>query len=218
MVNEIDKEGLTFKTQGDTERLQARTVLWAGGVAASPLGKTLADRTQAETDRGGRIKVSPQLTIPGFPNIYVVGDLALSLDKSGKPLPGVAQVAIQQGSFAAKTIVRTLQGKRELPPFKYLDKGSLAVIGRWAAVADIFSVHLSGIIAWLVWATVHLMYLVQFQSRVLVFIHWAFQDLTFSRGARLITMTSTTELDFDREVASGEKTQATVKASAQSAR
>ncbi len=218
LVNEIDKEGLTFKTQGDTERLQARTVLWAGGVAASPLGKTLADRTQAETDRGGRIKVSPQLTIPGFPNIYVVGDLALSLDKSGKPLPGVAQVAIQQGSFAAKTIVRTLQGKRELPPFKYLDKGSLAVIGRWAAVADIFSVHLSGIIAWLVWATVHLMYLVQFQSRVLVFIHWAFQDLTFSRGARLITMTSTTELDFDREVASGEKTQATVKASAQSAR
>ena len=218
LVNEIDKEGLTFKTQCGTERLPARTVLWAGGVAASPLGKTLADRTQAETDRGGRIKVSPQLTIPGYPDIYVVGDLALSLDKSGKPLPGVAQVAIQQGAFAAKTIVRKQQGKQELPAFKYLDKGTLAVIGRWAAVANIFSVHLSGIIAWLVWATVHLMYLVQFQSRVLVFIHWAFQDLTFSRGARLITMTSTTELNFDQEVASGEKTQATAKASAQSAR
>jgi len=218
LVNEIDKEGLTFKTDCGTQRLQARTVLWAGGVAASPLGKKLADRTQAETDRGGRIRVSPQLTIPGHPDIYVVGDLALSLDQSGKPLPGVAQVAMQQGAFAAKTIVRKLRGKGDLPPFKYLDKGSLAVIGRWSAVANIFGVHISGLFAWLVWATVHLMYLVQFQSRVLVFVHWAFQDLTFSRGARLITLTSTSELNFDQEVASGEKTQATVNSTAQSAR
>jgi NADH dehydrogenase len=205
MVNEIDKEGLTFQTHGGTDRLQARTVLWAGGVAASPLGKTLADRTQAETDKDGRIRVSPQLTIPDYPDIYVVGDLALSIDQSGKPLPGVAQVAMQQGAFAAKTIVRNLAGKKDHPAFRYLDKGSLAVIGRWAAVANIFNVHISGLIAWLVWATIHLMYLVQFQSRVLVFVHWAFQDLTFSRGARLITQTSMSEFNFEKEIASSEK-------------
>jgi NADH:ubiquinone reductase (H+-translocating) len=134
----------------------------------------------------------------------VVGDLALALGPNGKPLPGVAQVAMQQGTYAAKAIVRKVQGAKELKPFKYFDKGDLAVIGRWAAVANIFGLHLSGLPAWLVWAFIHLMYIVQFQSRVLVFIQWAIQDLTFSRGARLITGPAATDFDFNQEMASQE--------------
>jgi NADH dehydrogenase len=210
MVQEIDKEGLNFHTSDGDHRLEARTVLWAGGVKVSALGKTVAERTGAETDKTGKIKVSPQMTLANYPDIYVIGDLALSLDANGKPLPGVAQVAMQQGAFSAKSIVKKLHGEKDLPPFKYFDKGSLAVIGRWAAVADIFGFRISGLIAWLVWACVHLMYLVQFQSRVLVFIHWAFQDLTFSRGARLITVSPFSDFDFHQEVASGEEKNAGV--------
>ncbi len=205
LVQEIDKEGLNFHTSEGDHRLEARTVLWAGGVKVSALGKTLAERIGAETDKLGRLKVGPQLTVANFPDIYVIGDLALSLDSKGKPLPGVAQLAMQQGAYAARVIVKKLRGEKDLPPFKYFDKGNLAVIGRWAAVADIFGAHISGIIAWLVWATIHLMYLVQFQSRVLVFIHWAFQDLTFSRGARLITVYPISDFDFHQEVASGDE-------------
>ena len=208
MVKEIDKEGLTFQTHNGTKRLAARTVLWAGGVSASALGKTLANRTVAETDRIGRIKVDAQLTLANYPDIYVIGDLALSLDADAKPLPGVAQVAMQQGTYAAKAIVRKLQGEKEIAPFRYVDKGSLAVIGRWAAVANIFGFHITGLAAWLVWAFVHLMNLVQFRSRILVFVHWAFQDLTFSRGARLITQSPTSEFNFDEEVASAGKDRA----------
>ncbi len=204
LVREIDKEGLNFQTSEGDHRLEARTVLWAGGVKVSALGKTLAERIAAETDKLGRLKVGPQLTVVNSPDIYVIGDLALSLDSSGKPIPGVAQLAMQQGAYTARVIVKKLRGEKDLPPFKYFDKGNLAVIGRWAAVADIFGAHISGILAWLVWATVHLMYLVQFQSRVLVFIHWAFQDLTFSRGARLITVYPISDFDFHQEVASGE--------------
>jgi len=119
-------------------------------VTASALGRTLASRTQAETDRGGRIKVNPDLTVPHYPDIYVVGDLALALGPPGKPLPGVAQVAMQQGTYAAKAIMRKAQGAKPPPPFKYFDKGDMAVIGRWAAVANIFGVHVSGFAAWLV--------------------------------------------------------------------
>jgi NADH dehydrogenase len=158
-----------------------------------------------ETNKGGQIKVGPNLAIAGYPDIYVVGDLALSVDANGKPLPGVAQVAMQQGAYAATAIVRKLQGEKDLPPFKYFDKGSLAVIGRWAAVADAFGIHLSGFLAWFVWAFIHLLYLVQFQSRILVLIQWAFQDLTFSRGARLITGDAATDFNFNQEMASVEK-------------
>jgi len=114
-------------------------------------------------------------------------------------------VAMQQGTYAAQAIVRKLQGATEITPFRYLDKGELAVIGRWAAVANIFGVHVSGFVAWLVWAFVHLMYLVQFQSRILVFIQWAIQDLTFSRGARLITGSAATDFDFNKEMISQER-------------
>jgi NADH dehydrogenase len=205
MVKEIDSEGLTFQTPDGKGRLEARTILWAGGVTVSALGRTLANRTHAETDRGGRIKVGPDLTVTNHPDFYVIGDLALSLDSHGKPLPGVAQVAMQQGTYAAKAIARSVQGKEKLPPFKYFDKGNIAVIGRWAAVADMFRLHISGLAAWLVWAFIHLMYLVQFQSRVLVFVHWAFQDLTFSRGARLITQTAASDVNLDKVLASDEQ-------------
>jgi NADH dehydrogenase len=202
MVKDIDNAGVTFQGADGTERLDARTVIWAGGVTASALGRTLAKRTQAETDKGGRIKVGPDLTVAGFPDVYVVGDLALSIDaRTGKPLGGVAQVAMQQGTYAAKDIVRKLQGKPALPPFQYFDKGSLAVIGRWSAVANAFGVRLWGLPAWIVWAFIHLLYLVQFQSRIHVFIQWAIQDLTFSRGARLITGAAGSDFNFDNAVA-----------------
>jgi NADH:ubiquinone reductase (H+-translocating) len=206
MVKEIDRGGVTVQGPEGTYRLDAKTVIWAGGVKVSALGETLARRTKAETDRGGRIKVGPQLSIAGYPDVYVVGDLALSIAADGKPLAGVAQVAMQQGAYAAKNIARNIQGKKQLPPFKYFDKGNLAVIGRWAAVANVFGVKLSGLPAWLVWAFIHLMYIVQFQSRILVFIQWAFQDLTFSRGARLITGAAVTDFNYNNELASATHT------------
>jgi len=201
MVKQVDKEGLTIDSGGRTDSIAAKTVVWAGGITASPLGKMLASHTKAESDKGGRVKVRPDLTIPGYLDIYVVGDLASAMDKKGKPLPGVAQVAMQGGAYAAKAILRKVKGQRELPPFHYFDKGSLAVIGRAAAVADVFGVHLSGLIAWLVWAFIHITYLVTFQSRVLVFFQWAIQDLTFSRGARLITGAAPTDFNFSEELA-----------------
>jgi NADH:ubiquinone reductase (H+-translocating) len=201
MVKGIDREGVTI-AQGSTEtRLDARTVIWAGGVAAPSFAKGLAKSAGAETDKSGKIKVEPDLTLPCFRNIFVIGDLAISLDRSGKPLPGVAQVAMQGGAYAAKSIVERIKTGKGLPPFKYFDKGSLAVIGRAAAVANAFGVRLSGLPAWLVWAFVHLMYIVEFRNKVLVFIQWAFQDLTFNSGARLITGSSTTDFDFNKEMA-----------------
>ena len=176
------------------ERLAARTILWAAGVVASDFGARLAARTRAETDKAGRIRVNADLTIPGYPNIYVVGDLALARRPDGRQLPGVAQVAMQGGGYAAKAIIKRLKGAVELPPFRYFDKGDMAVIGRAAAVANIFGFHISGWPAWIMWLFIHLMYLVQFQSRILVFIQWGFQYLTFSRGARLITGTADSDL------------------------
>jgi NADH dehydrogenase len=205
MVKDVDKDGVTIESSDGVARLDAKTVLWAGGVTGTSLSKTLAQRTKAETNRGGQIKVGPQLTIAGFPDIYIVGDLALSIDAHGKPLPGVAQVAMQQGTYAAKSIVRKVKGEKELPPFSYFDKGNLAVIGRWAAVADAFGVHLYGFVAWFIWAFIHLFYIVQFQSRILVFVQWALQDLTFSRGARLITWNAPTDFNFNQEMASAGK-------------
>ena len=188
-VTAVDAESVTFKSkQGTAERLRTKTVLWAGGITASALGRKLAARTHAETDRSGHIKVNPDLTIPGYPDIYVVGDLALAQRPDGRQLPGVAQVAMQQGSYAAKTIVARLRGVRDPAPFRYFDQGDIAVIGRAAAVANLFgAIHLWGFPAWLVWLFIHLMYLVEFRNRVLVFIQWGFQYLSFSRGARLIT-------------------------------
>jgi len=200
MVKHVDEDGLTIESDNRSDSIAAKTVVWAGGITASPLGKILASHTKAETDKGGRVKVKPDLTIPSYPDIYVVGDLASAMDENGKPLPGLAQVAMQGGAYAAKAILRKVKGQAEPPPFRYFDKGSLAVIGRATAVADVFGAHLSGFVAWLVWVFIHLMYLVTFQSRVLVFIQWAIQNLTFSRGARLITGEAPTDFNFSKEL------------------
>lgn len=193
LVTGIDADGVTYKSGEESKRLLAKTVLWAGGVTTNAFGRKLGERTRAETDRSGRIKVNPDLTVPGYPDIFIVGDLALSLGEDGKPLPGVAQVAIQGGAYAAKTIRAREKGEKEAKPFHYFNKGDMAVIGRAAAIANIFGFHLAGLFAWLTWLFVHLIYIVEFQSRVLVFIQWGFEYLTFSRGARLITGVAATD-------------------------
>jgi NADH dehydrogenase len=186
-VTDIDERGLNFKHENSTVRLDAKSILWTGGVKATSFGHCVAQRTSAVTEKNGKIRVLADLTIPNFPDIFIVGDLAYVVEKDGKPVPGVAQPAIQEGRYAAKVILARLQGAPKPKPFHYFDKGDLAVIGRAAAVANIFGVHISGVLAWLTWLFVHLMYIVEFQSRVLVFIQWGFEYLTFSRGARIIT-------------------------------
>jgi NADH dehydrogenase len=184
-VTGVDPMGVTVKTATGAERIAARTIIWSAGVQASPFGRTLQQRAGAQLDRGGRVVVNPDCSVPGHPEIFVIGDLA-HFEQDGKPLPGVAQVAMQQGGYVAKLIVKRLRGET-LPAFRYFDKGNLAVIGRAAAVAQIGRLHISGLLAWLTWLFVHLMYLVEFSNRVLVFVHWGFLYLTFNRGARLIT-------------------------------
>jgi NADH dehydrogenase len=200
MVQHVDNDGLMFASNGQADTIAAKTVIWGGGITASPLGKILATRTKAATDKAGKIKVRPNLTVEDYPDVYVVGDLALSADEHGKTLPGLAQVAMQGGDYAAKAILRRVKGQPELSPFRYFDKGSLAVIGRACAVANTFGMHLSGFVAWLVWVFIHLTYLVTFQNRLQVFIQWAIQDITFNRGARLITGFAPTDFNFNREV------------------
>jgi NADH:ubiquinone reductase (H+-translocating) len=179
-------------------RLPATVVLWAAGVAASPLGKSLG----VPVDRAGRVLVQPDLSIPGHSEVFVIGDLAALKDEQGKMLPGVAPVAIQEGRFVAKLIreelgragarpfARSLREGGDIdvrPPFHYWDKGSLATIGRAAAVAEFGRIHISGFIAWLSWLFVHILFLIGFRNRLLVFIQWAWSYVTYERGARLIT-------------------------------
>lgn len=190
----VDSTGVAIQTTaGLDEHIAARTVIWAAGVAVSDFGRVLAQRTGAETDRGGRIKVTPNLAIPTHPDIFVVGDLAYSTGEDGKPLPGVAQVAMQGGVYVAKAITERLKG-RPLQPFKYFNKGDMAVIGRGAAVANTFGLHLSGLAAWLAWLFIHLLYLVEFQSRVVVLVQWGFLYLSHSRSALLITGHTATDI------------------------
>ena len=186
-VTDIDSQGLNFKHGDTTTRLQAKTILWTGGVVVTSFGRRLAERTSAPTDESGKIKVRSDLTIPNFPDIFVAGDLAHVEAKDGTPVPGVAQPAIQEGRYAAKVILARLKGQPKPDPFHYFNKGDMAVIGRAAAVANIFGVHVAGVMAWLIWLFIHLMYIVEFQSRIQVFIQWGFEYLTFSRAARLIT-------------------------------
>lgn len=181
----IDADGVTLETPSGQDRIQAKTVLWAAGVAPSSFGKVLAQRAGAPLDKQGHILVDAQLNVPNHPEIFVIGDLA-HVDQNGKELPGVAPVAIQQGNSAARTVMNRLRN-RPVKPFRYFNKGSLAVIGRRAGVADFGALRFHGVIAWLLWLFVHLMYLVQFRSRLIVFIRWGFQYVTFDRGARLIT-------------------------------
>ncbi len=185
----VDADGVTLRTPNGEERVAAKTVLWGAGVKASPFGKILGDQAGAPLDKGGRVLVNPDLTVGQHPEIFVVGDLA-AMTQDGVPLPGVAPTAMQQGKYAATVIKARLAKSPAPPPFRYFDKGSLAVIGRSAAIAyfeKFGQLKFSGFFAWLLWLFVHLMYIVEFQARILVFIRWGFNYLTFQRGARLIT-------------------------------
>jgi NADH dehydrogenase len=176
-VTKIDDEGVAI---GD-ERIASKTVLWAAGVAASPLGKSLG----VPLDRAGRVIVEPDLSIPGHPEVFVLGDLmALTID--GKPVPGVAPAAMQGARYAADAIARTMRGEARAP-FRYVDKGSLATIGRAAAVADFGRFKLSGFVSWLAWFFIHIFFLIGFRNRFLVMFEWALSYLTYERGSRLIT-------------------------------
>ncbi len=178
LVTNIDERGVT----AGGEFLPARTVMWAAGVQASPLAKSLG----TELDRAGRVLISPDLTVPGHPEIMVIGDLAAGKDQHAKPLPGTAPVAMQEGAWAATNVTRMLGGQALLP-FRYVDRGNMATIGRNKAVADIRGFRLVGFFAWAAWALIHVFNLIGFRNRVNVSLHWIWSYLTYSRGARLIT-------------------------------
>jgi NADH dehydrogenase len=177
MVTNVDETGVRFQDH----HIEARTVLWAAGVAASPLARSLG----VPLDRAGRVRVLPDLSIPGHPETFVIGDLAI-VEQDGKPVPGLAAAAVQEGPHAARNIVRAVRG--EAPePFHYVDKGILATIGRKAAVASFGRVRLSGLVAWLTWLFVHIFLLIGFRNRFVVMFSWAWTYVTHQRGARLIT-------------------------------
>jgi NADH dehydrogenase len=185
-VTSLDENGVVVSQGGKDERIASKTVLWAAGVQASPLGQVLHDRAGAPLDKGGRVIVNPDLSIPDHPEILVIGDLANYSHQTGKPLPGVAQVAMQMGGYSAKLVQARLEG-HGIAPFRYFDKGNLAVIGRVAAVADLGKVHLWGWVAWMIWLFIHIAYLIGFDNRLVVMMEWAYNYFTFNRGARLIT-------------------------------
>lgn len=185
-VVDVTPEGATFTVHDRQEFMPARTVIWAAGVTGSPLGKTLAAAAQLELVRGGKLAVEPDCSLPGHPNIFVIGDMAHFQHGLEKPLPGVCQTAMQMGDYVGDLIQKRLKGRTK-PPFKYWDKGNMAVIGRKRAVAQVGSFEFTGYFAWLLWAFVHVLYLVNFQSRIIVAIRWGFDYFSFNRGARLIT-------------------------------
>lgn len=178
-VTAVDAAGVTM----ETARIEARTVIWAAGVAASPAGHWIG----ASCDRVGRVEVRPDLSVPGHPEIFAIGDTALVLDAAGKPLPGVAPVAKQQGHYVGKLIEARLNGRERLKPFHYRDYGNLATIGRKAAVVDFGWLRLRGFSAWLVWSAAHIYFLIGFRNRAIVALTWLWAYFTFQRGARLIT-------------------------------
>ena len=186
----IDEDSVTVAGAlgEESERFPAQTVVWAAGVVASEIASALAAQSGAALDRAGRVAVGPDLTLPGHPEVIALGDMVQVHDAEGRPLqlPGLAPVAMQQGRYAARAIGTRLRGE-EPPPFRYVDKGNLATIGRAKAVADIKGLQLSGFIAWLTWLFVHLFYLIGLQNRLLVFIRWTFSFVTRGRGARIIT-------------------------------
>jgi NADH dehydrogenase len=183
MVTNVDERGIELQYKdGRTEKIAAVTKIWAAGVQASQLTRTLAEQTGASLDRSGRIGVNPDLTLPGYPEVFVVGDM-IDLDH----LPGVAQVAIQGAKYAAKEITRRLAGKPPQKPFHYFDKGSLATISRFRAVALIGKLRLTGFIAWVLWLAVHLMYLTGFKNRITALLHWAVSFVGRGRSERTST-------------------------------
>jgi NADH dehydrogenase len=183
MVTDVDVDGIVVKDgDGQERRIHAATKIWAAGVQASPLGKLLGEQSGAEVDRAGRIAVRQDLTLPGHPEVHVVGDM-ISLDK----LPGVAQVAIQGGRFAADAITARIEGRPTAPEFHYHDKGSMATISRFSAVATIGKLRMSGFLAWMMWLVVHLAYIVGFRSRITTVLHWTVSFLGRGRSERVAT-------------------------------
>lgn len=185
-VVDITRDHVIVESDGQQEKIPTRTVVWAAGVQANPLARIIARETGAEIDRAGRVMVGPDGSIPGYPDIFVIGDMAHMVGADGKPLPGIAPVAIQQGKYVAKLICNR-RARQETPPFKYFDMGSMATIGRAAAVAQIRKWKFSGFLAWLFWLFVHLMNIVQFENRLLILFQWAWSYITYERTARLIT-------------------------------
>ncbi len=182
-VVEVDDRGLTVEDKTGTRvRIPARTIVWAAGVQPSSLGRSLAAQSGAETDRAGRVKVLPDCSLPGHPEVFVIGDMMTLND-----YPGVAQVAMQQGKYAADQIRRRLNRKPDQKPFHYFDKGSMATISRFRAVASIGPLRFGGFIAWLLWLAVHVMYLVGFKNRVTTVLHWAVSFLGRGRAQRTTT-------------------------------
>lgn len=177
-VKQIDAEGVEI----DGQRIRSKTIIWTAGVAASPAGKWLG----VETDRGGRVRVNTDLTLPQHPNVFVIGDTA-SLTQEGKPLPGVAPVAMQQGRYAAALIKQRVTSGGPEHPFHYVDKGNLATVGRSYAIVDLKGLHLTGLPAWVLWLVIHIYYLIGFRNRLVTLFQWAWTYFTYSRGARLIT-------------------------------
>jgi NADH:ubiquinone reductase (H+-translocating) len=186
-VIDVKADRVTLESGEHTEVLPAHTILWGAGVQSSPLAGVLAKKSGATIDRAGRIQINPDCTLPGRPEVFVLGDMTCFLHQTGKPLPGVAPVAMQMGGYAAKVITHRLQGK--LPPgsFHYRDRGSMATIGKASAIAETGRLKLSGFIAWLVWLFIHIVYLIRFENRVMVLFQWAWNYFTRGKTARLIT-------------------------------
>lgn len=186
LVTGITAESVTVRQGEQTENIPTKTVLWAAGVRASGMGKVLAERTGATLDRVGRVMVNPDLSVPGQPDIFVVGDLAHYAHQNNQPLPGIAPVAMQEGAYVAKLIRRRLKGE-DLSSFQYSDVGSLAVIGQNAAVVNLGWLKLSGFIAWLIWVFAHIYYLIEFDNKLIVMIQWVWNYFSRKGGSRLIT-------------------------------
>ena len=196
-VVDIDEESVTVAaSDGATERIPARNAIWAAGVEASSLASQLGELSGADVDRAGRVTIEPDLTLPGHPEVVALGDMVRVRSRDGglQELLGVAPVAMQQGRYAAKLVRARLEGQA-IGPFRYLDKGNLATIGRARAVADLHAIRLSGFPAWAAWLVVHLFYLIGFQNRLIVIIRWFISFVTRDRGARLITYTPAAEAD-----------------------
>ncbi|MBD1843365.1 NAD(P)/FAD-dependent oxidoreductase [Cyanobacteria bacterium FACHB-63] len=193
-VTQIEGEMLKIEYDDQCETISAKTILWAAGVKASGVGRVISERTGASLDRVGRVMVNSDLSVPNHPNVFIIGDLAHCADPEGKPYPGVAPVAMQEGKYVARLIQARLQG-RSLSAFSYKEFGSLAVIGQNAAVANLGGIHLSGFIAWFIWIVAHIYFLIEFNNKLVVMIHWTWSYITRGRGARLITNTTSAPVE-----------------------
>ncbi len=197
LVTHVASDHLILKSAEQSEKLETRTVIWAAGVAASSLVGKLAGETGATVDKSGRIQVDERLNVPGNGNVFVIGDAACCLDRSGEPLPGMAPVAMQQGQYAARAIRARMRSRPVDEPFVYRNRGSMAVIGRYHAIAVIGKRHLSGFPAWLVWGLIHLREITQFQNRLMVMMQWAWTFFSRRRCARLITGEDSRKIPLD---------------------